>query len=339
MTATYEVLEAPAGRTVAGGFAGDVLTGLSRPRKSLPSIYFYDETGSRLFQQISELEEYYLTRSERQILETYAGELATQFAGGPFRLVELGAGDGGKTKILLRGFLRAGLQFEYLPVDICEEALVELTGSLHRQIPDREMRVHGIVAEYFDALSLLGRRPAERTVVLFLGSNIGNFEPRQARRFLRSVRRALSPGDRLLIGFDLKKDPEVLTRAYNDARGVTREFNFNLLARINRELGGEFDRKQFCHHGAYNVRLGRMESWLVSLQDQQVAIAELGRVFHFRRGEGIHVECSYKYDLPQIERLAAASGFEVRRQFFDRRQWFVDSLWHVRHGRIDKGSV
>jgi L-histidine N-alpha-methyltransferase len=327
MFASYEVIDRTTNGAATSAFADDVLRGLSRRPKSLPSMYFYDEIGSRLFQRITELEEYYLTRAECEILQTYAGQLSELLGNRPFRLVELGVGDGAKTRSLLRHFLAGGLQFEYMPIDICEHALVELTGSLRRQMPEDTLRVHGIVAEYFEAMSLLDRRPTERTVVLFLGSNIGNFEPRDARRFLRTLRRSLRPGDSVLIGFDLKKDPALLTRAYNDAQGVTREFNFNLLERINRELGGEFDRRRFRHYGAYNPRLGRMESWLVSLDDQQVAVRELGRVFELARGEGIHVECSYKYDDKQIERLAASSGFDVRQQFFDRRHWFVDSLW------------
>lgn len=332
MFASYEVFDRPTNGAATSAFAQDVLMGLSRRPKSLPSMYFYDETGSRLFQRITELDEYYLTRAECEILQTNAGHLSELFGDRQFRLVELGAGDGGKTKLLLRQFLAAGLQFDYIPIDICEHALVELTGSLRRQMPQGTLRVHGIVAEYFQAMSLLDRRPTERTVVLFLGSNIGNFEPREARRFLRTLRRSLRSGDGLLIGFDLKKDPALLTRAYNDAQGVTREFNFNLLERINRELGGEFDRRRFRHYGAYNPRLGRMESWLVSLDDQQVAVRGLDRVFALARGEGIHVECSYKYDVQQIERLAVASGFEVRRHFFDRRRWFVDSLWRAAPG-------
>jgi uncharacterized SAM-dependent methyltransferase len=167
-------------------------------------------------------------------------------------------------------------------------------------------------------------------LVLFLGSNIGNLQPREARHLLRCMRRSLAPGDRLLIGFDLKKDPSLLVSAYNDEQGVTREFNFNLLERINRELGGDFDRAKFRHYGPYNVALGRMESWLVSLVDQRVAVGELGRTFTFARGEGIHVECSYKYSLEQIERMAGASGFRTCQNLFDRRGWFVDSLWEAK---------
>ncbi|HQU45694.1 MAG TPA: L-histidine N(alpha)-methyltransferase, partial [Pirellulales bacterium] len=271
---------------------------------------------------------YYLTRAEREILENHAPDMAESCHKQPFRLVELGVGDGEKTKILLRHFLSASLQFDYTPVDICQDALAGLTRSLEKHLGRHELRVHGVVAEYFEALSLLNRHDAH-TMVLFLGSNIGNLRPDESRRFLERVRRTLVPGDRLLIGFDLKKDPALLLRAYNDAQGVTREFNFNLLDRINRELGGRFDRTLFQHYGPYNVACGRMESWLVSLVDQRVVVRGLGRVFKFARGEGIHVECSYKYTVEQIECMARASGFEVRRNFVDRQGWFVDSLWEA----------
>lgn len=313
----------------AAAFARHVADGLSRRPKSLPSMYFYDEEGSRLFQQITELDEYYLTRCEREILEGCSAELAERFSHESFRLVELGAGDGKKTKVLLRRFVERGLSFEYVPVDICEESLVALSSSLRPLTARGQMRISGMAAEYFDALASLPRQKSQSTCVLFLGSNIGNFRPPETNRFLGDLRQTLQPGDRLLIGFDLKKDPRALARAYNDLRGVTREFNFNLLDRINRELGGEFARERFHHRGIYNTRLSRMESWLVSLDRQQVAIRELGRRFSFRRGEGIHVECSYKYDLDHIERLAAASGFAIEEHFFDRRRWFVDSLWRA----------
>lgn len=331
MLAPIDVLERAA-RSAACAFAADVLEGLSHRPRSIPSMYFYDEAGSRLFQQITELEEYYLTRCERSILEQFGSEIATLLAAEPFRLVELGAGDGSKTRILLSRFLDRGLSFEYVPVDICEDALVDMTGSLRRQWPASALRVHGIVAEYTDALAWLRARNACRTVVLFLGSNIGNFEHQAARSFLASVRRALHPGDYLLIGFDLKKDAEILWRAYNDAEGITRRFNFNLLDRINRELAGEFDRDRFRHHGPYNAQLGRMESWLVSRHTQHVKIGALGRSFTFRRGEGIFLECSYKYDVHQIDRLARASGFIPVRAFYDQRRYFTDVLWQADSG-------
>jgi uncharacterized SAM-dependent methyltransferase len=165
--------------------------------------------------------------------------------------------------------------------------------------------------------------------VLFLGSSIGNFGHRQARRFLRGLRRSLKAGDFALIGFDLKKDLGTLQRAYDDAAGVTREFNLNLLDRINRELGGRFDRRRFDHHAAYNLRLGCMESWLVSRERQRVRVSGLERAFEFLAWEGIRVERSYKYDLEQIESLADAGGFRVCRHFFDSRRQFVDSLWEA----------
>jgi len=311
-------------------FARDVLAGLSRRPKSLPPKYFYDEKGSRLFQQITQQEEYYLTRTEREILESCCGRLASRFSAAPFRLVELGAGDGNKTKLLLQHFIDAGLQFEYVPIDICRESLEELAASLTGLESSERMTVNGIVAEYFEALAALSRRNHQPTCVLFLGSNIGNFRPGGMRRFFCRLRRTLRPGDCVLTGFDLKKDPCVLERAYNDAQGATREFNFNLLDRINRELGGDFDRTRFQHRGVYNARLGRMESWLISLAEQRVAVSDVGRRFALHRGEGIHVECSYKFDFQQIERLAAASSFEVAEHFCDRRRWFVDSLWQAR---------
>lgn len=334
MLASCKTVESAANSTAANSFARDVLAGLSRRRKSLPSRYFYDEIGSRLFQRITELEEYYLTRAEREILESHAPRMLESWQNQPFRVVELGAGDGEKTEVLLRHFLSAGLRFEYLPVDICHESLAGLIHSLKKHLGRHDLRIRAVVAEYFDALSALDRHEG-RTLLLFLGSNIGNFRPRENRRFLTRVRQMLAAGDRLLIGFDLKKDPTLLVRAYNDAQGVTREFNLNLLDRINRELGGRFDRTLFEHHGRYNAARGRMESWLVSQVDQRVPVHGLCRVFRFARGEGIHVECSYKYTIEQIESMARANGFEVRRDFFDRRGWFVDSLWEAVPSALD----
>jgi dimethylhistidine N-methyltransferase len=255
-------------------------------------------------------------------------------AGGPVRVIEIGAGDGHKTEILLHRLLAAGIELEYVPIDICREAVVSLTAKLRRTLGPRSMRLRGVVADYFDGLAALREPSAARNLVLFLGSSIGNFGPGQSRRLLRALRRTIRPGDLVaLIGFDLKKDVRILLPAYDDAAGVTREFNFNLLARINRELGGSFDRRQFDHHAAYNFRLGCMESWLASRRRQHVDIDALGRSFAFEAWEGIRVERSYKYDLSQIESLAAASGFEPAAHLADDRGWFADSLWEaIEHG-------
>jgi L-histidine Nalpha-methyltransferase len=326
MPSALQVLNGSAARHATGAFARHVVKGLSRSPKSLSSMYFYDAEGSRLFQRITELEEYYLTRCEAEILETHAAEIVAAVLPGPFRLVELGAGDGQKSEILVRRLLDAGLSFEYVPIDICRKSVADLAAAFSSRF-NGSLRVRGIVAEYFNGLASLGWAGRRPNFVLFLGSSIGNFSHAGALQFFRRLRESLRPGDFVLVGFDLKKDLEILHRAYNDSEGVTRLFNLNLLERINRELGGQFDRGRFAHYGAYNIRKACMESWLVSLVDQEVPIHALGRSFSFRAWEGIHVECSHKYDLSQIESFASAAGFRVQKHFFDRRRWFVDSLW------------
>jgi L-histidine N-alpha-methyltransferase len=243
-------------------FALDVLLGLSQDPKSLPSKYFYDEQGSKLFQQITELPEYYLTRCESEILHGKKKEIAQLIDNNQFNLVELGAGDGRKTKILLQHFLAAGLDFRYVPIDICEAAVKGLIGGLDRHLP--ELSIEGLVADYCDGLEWLSTMNGDRNVVLFLGSSIGNFSHDEAREFLHSLWNALEDGDYLLIGFDLKKDIQLLERAYNDSRDVTAQFNLNLLRRINRELGGDFNADQFQYHSFYNTLSGAIESYLIS---------------------------------------------------------------------------
>lgn len=324
-----EILTIEGARATTDTFAADVLAGLSRRPRSLPCKYFYDETGSRLFQQITETQEYYLTRCEAEILHQSCGALGRLMGCGPFRLVELGAGDGRKTGILLRHFLQCGLDFQYVPVDICGEAINVLVDRLGRQYVDPPLLICGLAAEYFDALGWLKGQDTLRNLVLFLGSSIGNFNRRQTRRFLMRLRRSLNPGDYVLLGFDLKKDLQLLHRAYNDAGGVTRRFNLNLLQRINRELDGNFNLDQFQHLGYYNAARGRMESWLVSTSEQRVCLGQLGQTFSFRAWEAVHVENSYKYDVREIEELAAGAGFAVERHLFDSQRYFVDSLWRV----------
>lgn len=310
-------------------FARDVLRGLSAVLKTIPSKYFYDERGSRLFEQIMDLDDYYPTRCEREILQKHAPAIAAAMPDRRLRVLEAGAGDGRKTEILLRQLLKGGRSCEYVPIDICPQSIAKLTHSLDERLPNSALRIRGLVAEYFEALGRLERASPSRNLVLFLGSNIGNFDHDQSKDFLKRLRQLLRPGDLALIGFDLKKDLEILRRAYDDDRGVTREFNFNLLDRINRELGGCFERGAFRHHATYNLCAGCMESWLVSVRDQEVPIHALDRVFALRAWEGIRVERSYKYDLDQIEALALATGFGARQHFFDGQRYFVDSLWEA----------
>ncbi len=308
-------------------FARDVIEGLSKSPKSIPSKHFYDDRGSRLFQEITQQPEYYLTRCELEILKTHGRRIAADCGPGPLRLIELGVGDGHKTAVLLGQLLERKADFEFTPIDICADAIDIARESLCRQMPDLTSRIRGVAAEYLDGLASLGDGGERRNVVLFLGSNIGNLAPPEARRFLRRLAASLTSGDLLFVGFDLKKDVATLEAAYNDAAGVTREFNFNLLDRINRELDGNFDRDRFAHYAPYNPRTGCMESWLISRTRQTVHFRAVDRRFDFDPWEGILVERSHKYSLDDIETLAAASGFVVREHFLDERRYFADSLW------------
>lgn len=328
MAITTEVIDCGLARSPREAFARDVRRGLSRRPKSLSSAWFYDDRGSELFEQITQLEEYYLTRCEREILERYASEIAISLRGEPFRILEIGAGDGHKTEILLREFLAQGLEFEYVPIDICHRSIIDLVAKLRRSIYG-SFAVRGIVADYHDALGVMRSHLPMRNFVLFLGSSIGNFDHASARRFLRDLRRSLKPGDQALLGFDLKKDPSILQRAYDDSAGVTREFNLNLLDRINRELSGQFDRRRFLHHATYNAAQSCMESWLVSRERHSVPIGALESSFAFAAWEAIRVERSYKYDSQLIASLATATGFSVTQQFRDCQCRFLDSLWMV----------
>jgi L-histidine Nalpha-methyltransferase len=313
-------------------FALDVLMGLSSSPKQLSSKYFYDEAGSRMFSRITELPEYYLTACETEILRGRGDELAGVLAREPFNLVELGPGDGGKTRLLLAAFQKRSLQFRYLPVDISRSSLEGLVVSLETDFP--KLSIEGLVADYFTGLRWLSRTKSARTCVLFLGSNIGNFSHAEARAFLRSLWNTLNDGDLVLIGFDLKKDIDVMLAAYDDAQGVTREFNLNLLRRINRELGGTFDTDRFRFFSTYDVFGGSINSYLVSLAEQTVYIEAIGQGFHFRPWEPIRTEYSYKYLESDIQNLARETGFRVELQLYDARRYFTDSLWRVCKGVV-----
>ncbi|MHA6248102.1 L-histidine N(alpha)-methyltransferase [Pontibacter sp. CAU 1760] len=309
-------------------FAADVAAGLSASLKSLPSRYFYDATGSRLFQEIMALPEYYLTRCEFEVLTENREEIVRQFAqSGFFHLIDLGAGDALKTKILLRELAQQQNAFDYVPVDISGDAMRQLSDSLQQEMPS--VNVQAVVGEYFKALEWLQQNKPERKIVLFLGSNIGNFKNDESISFLKSIRSNLSPGDKLLMGVDLRKDPDTILKAYNDASGVTAAFNMNLLRRINSELGGDFDMDAFMHYPIYNPHEGVMRSFIVSKKTQDVHIRATGQTFHFDAWEAIHTENSHKYSLKQVEELGKTCGFRIETVFQDAECRYADVLFTV----------
>lgn len=311
-------------------FSADVRRGLGRQPKSLPAKYFYDETGSQLFEEITRQPEYYPTRTEATILRRHAADIH-ELLDCDVSLVELGSGSSVKTTILLDALIEKQQALHYLPIDISPTILEETAVRLDARYP--ELDVTTIASEYGLGLHqahriLESRRESpRRKLVLFLGSSIGNLEPAAAVAFLHKVTHVLEKGDGLLVGFDLQKDPAILNAAYNDAQGVTARFNRNVLMRINRELGGEFDLDAFDHHAFYNASASRIEMHLVSRRVQDVAIAFLGETFPFSKGETIHTENSYKFTVEQIEKLGRDSGLRLRRTFTDPRCWFAVSLF------------
>ncbi len=291
-------------------FLEDVIAGLSLPQKSLPPKYFYDAAGSRLFERICRLPEYYLTRAELALTRAHLAAIA-RFAGRGCELVEYGSGASHKSRLLIRALRPKA----YLPVDISASALEQAAARLAREFP--WLRIVPVRADFSRPLEIpAGARG--RRVAYFPGSTIGNLTPEEAHAFLA---RSRGQAGRMLVGTDLKKDANVLHAAYNDARGVTAAFNLNLLARINRELGGDFDLKRFSHYAFYNAALGRIEMHLVSLGKQTV---RLGRhSFGFQRGESIHTENSYKYAAEEFRALAARAGFRAKKAWTDREARFA----------------
>ena len=312
----------------SNAFASDVRAGLTRKAKALSPKYFYDELGSRLFEAICWLPEYYVTRAESEILRTTADEIVSSFEG-TVRLLELGSGSSEKTRYLIEALLAKQPQLHYLPVDISDSSLELASQRLLRLYP--RLRITAFAADYFTALQALAERvpsdPECRTVAVFLGSNIGNFGRDESREFLRAVRKLLRPEDALLLGADLKKSPEVLIPAYDDVLGVTAAFNLNLLTRINRELDGNFDVKKFQHSAIYNHELGRVEIHLVSREPQVVHIRAIDLEASFEKGETIRTENSYKFDRDQLSVLARDTGFSLARTWFDGARLFSFNLF------------
>jgi L-histidine Nalpha-methyltransferase len=310
-------------------FAADVLAGLSARPKHLSSKYFYDDEGSRLFQEIMKLPEYYLTGCELEIFERQADDIFKAFANGSnaFDLIELGAGDGTKTAVLVSHFLKSDADISYSPIDISQEALDALTTKFTAEFP--ALRMDARQGDYFHILKSLKNAGSRRKVLMFLGSNIGNFTREQSVDFFRHLREVMNPNDLLFIGFDLQKDPHVIANAYDDASGVTAAFNLNLLSRIDRELGADFNLAKFAHYANYRPIDGSARSYLISREKQTVHIAALDRSFEFEQWEPVFMEISQKYTIKMIEDLAADSGFAVKRNFFDGRNYYCDSLWQL----------
>ena len=304
-------------------FGEAVRAGLSATPKTLPCRFFYDEVGSQIFEEICELPEYYLTRAEHEILVARSADVARRFSDHTI-LVELGSGSSSKTRTVIEAFLRAHGRLRYVPVDISRSILEESARALLADYPGLE--IVAIAAEYRQGLRRLVNEEVRRKLILWLGSSIGNFTRTEASGFLETVTAEMSVGDRLLLGVDLRKSAAVLEKAYADGAGVTARFNKNLLARINRELGGTFDLSSFDHQARYDETLGRVEMHLVSTRNQAVTISALEAQISFRIGETIHTESSYKYSFEEVTALAEAAGLRVEETWLDRRERFSLNL-------------
>lgn len=314
--------------TVNTQFRKDVITGLRTEPKYMQAKYFYDQQGDVLFQQIMNMDEYYLTNAEMDIFSNQSGDIANLITreNTPFDLIELGAGDATKSIHLLTELCSRNLEFSYLPIDISAQMIAHLEDVLPRQLPG--LAIKGLNGDYFEMLDRGISLSNRRKVVLFMGGNIGNMDVEEAKAFCRKLSNTLSKGDLLIIGFDLKKDPKQILAAYNDAKGITAAFNLNLLHRINRELDGDFDLRNFEHYPCYDPESGACKSYLISLKAQVVHIAGETPI-HFAQHEPIYMEISQKYALQEIEAMAFATGFHCRHRFFDEHKYFVDAVWVV----------
>jgi L-histidine Nalpha-methyltransferase len=308
-------------------FAKEVKNGLERKKKKINPKFFYDKKGSELFEQICVQPEYYLTLTEYKIIIENINSLLKYYDSTDICIVELGSGSSKKTKILLNYFLKKQEgNLHYFPIDISQEMLYKSSLKLQSDLP--KIINHPIASDYFEGIrtvtKFIGSQKniPNKKLILFLGSSLGNFEPKDAIIFLRNLREMIDKEDALLVGFDLQKKKNILEGAYNDLEGFTAKFNLNILERINKELDGEFDQESFGHLAYYNQIKNRIEMHLISKVKQKVKVNKLNRVFDFERGETILTENSYKYSLKSIERLATKSNLRVERNFLDKNEWF-----------------
>jgi dimethylhistidine N-methyltransferase len=309
-------------------FESDVLEGLQQRPKRISSRWFYDAKGDELFQQIMKLPEYYLTRAEFSLLSEHAEDI---FSGFPLKesiqIVELGAGDGQKTRILLNYLQNTKRQFRYVPIDISKNVLTLLSKALKDEYP--EIEILPLQTDYFSALKDPILQTGARKLVMFLGSNVGNLNEEDAYAFFSELRAALKPGDTVLIGFDRVKNAETILAAYNDAQGVTRAFNMNLLHRLNTELGANFLLDHWEHQPEYSVERKSALSFLRSKIKQDVHFQTLNTTIHFEENELIHTEMSRKFTCEDIQQLAENCGFEIVANFDHPQPLYTDSLWQV----------
>ncbi|HSR02807.1 MAG TPA: L-histidine N(alpha)-methyltransferase [Methylophilaceae bacterium] len=304
-----------------------MIKGLSTEQKAISAKYFYDDIGSELFQKISQHPDYYPTKTEFSILDKISDTLPNHISEAEIDIIELGAGDGHKSELIINGFIKAKCNVNFYPIDISEKAMQLLGNNLTL---NENLIIHGVVADYYHGLHHIMQKSNSKKLVLFLGSNIGNFNKTQTDQFLTMLSNTLDKHDYVFMGFDLKKDPAILNKAYNDSDGLTKAFNLNLLTRINRELGGNFDVAQFKHYGFYNPYRGTMESYLISLSAQSIYIEAANQIFHFKQFEPIHLEYSHKFTPSGIDKLAKQNGFDTIVQFSDEKSYFIDALWQVR---------
>ncbi|HUN28224.1 MAG TPA: L-histidine N(alpha)-methyltransferase [Alphaproteobacteria bacterium] len=309
-----------AGAAAGDQFPQDVRNGLTAAPRALSSKYFYDDLGSALFDAITYLPEYYLTRAETEILREWGWEIVRVLEE-PVEFLELGSGSASKTRRLIEEALRVQPTLHYSPIDISPDALRVSSTTLVESFPG--LRIRAYAGDYFTVLASGALAFERRVLAMLMGSNIGNYEPRAARELIALLSRTLRPGDGLLLGVDRKKDPKTLELAYNDPTGVTAAFDRNLLGRINRELGGTFDLRAFEHVVHYDEKLGCVNSYLQSKGRQQVRIDALDLNITIEDGERIHTESSYKYNDADVAELAIANGFELRKTWTDRASRFA----------------
>ncbi len=305
-------------------FADAVLKGLSLKNRKLPSWLIFDSRGSEIFKQITELENYHPSRCELEIFNTHKATLSKIFSNSSNHLVELGSGDGDKTMILIEQLLSDGIELQYTPIDISKGAINNLINALNKKFPTSKLNATGLVADYFEGLATIEKA---KKMVLFLGVTLNNMDIPDAKAFLKKLRGTLQTDDYLLMGFDLMKNPKLLHQSYNDE--LFEKFNLHLLDRINDMLGANFDKNLFVQQGHYNPHTHAVESFLYSTCKQTIHIESLDKSFDFAEWETMQTEQSYKYSIEDIKALALESGFKISENFYDCKNYFVDSLWQA----------